>query len=137
MITHVVCDTDPPVEGMARCSCGKGPGPRPSIEAHVSAQAAPRITIHGAAKIVGRMGAPVRCANCGSIYDSSSVHVTVRYADASVWRAPCCGVESDDRPYVGRAIRLHTREDISRVLGPQPDGTIIRRRIVQPDGTDY
>ncbi len=43
------------------------------------------------------MMAPVRC-RCGKIYDLAAVHVKARYADCSMWDAPCCGHLTDDRP---------------------------------------
>lgn len=39
---------------------------------------------------------PVRC-KCGEVYDAGHVTVTARYADCSVWSAPCCGRQADDR----------------------------------------
>ena len=39
---------------------------------------------------------PVRC-RCGGVYDLGKVTVTARYADCSMWKAPCCGVTADDR----------------------------------------
>lgn len=44
------------------------------------------------------MTSPVRCGHCGGIYDLGTVTVTARYTDCSVWRAPCCDREVDDRP---------------------------------------
>lgn len=44
------------------------------------------------------MMAPAQC-RCGSIYDTAKVTVTARYADCSVWTAPCCGRVEDDRPW--------------------------------------
>lgn len=46
--------------------------------------------------------APVRCS-CGAYYDSASVTVIARYADCSVWKAPCCGRQTDDRTWVSGA----------------------------------
>lgn len=43
---------------------------------------------------------PVRC-RCGCVYDLGTVEVTARYADCSVWRAPCCGRTADDRGETG------------------------------------
>lgn len=43
------------------------------------------------------MVTPVRCRRCGGVYDVGKVTVLQRYADCSVWRAPCCGREVDDR----------------------------------------
>lgn len=40
---------------------------------------------------------PARCAHCGRVYDLAAVTVTARYADCSMWRAPCCGRLVDDR----------------------------------------
>lgn len=52
------------------------------------------------ARIVGEqpMFHPGRCRWCGAIYDGGKVEVTARYADCSVWKAPCCGNTADDRP---------------------------------------
>ncbi|GAW50587.1 MULTISPECIES: hypothetical protein [unclassified Nocardioides] len=51
-------------------------------------------------RIVGErpMFHPGKCRWCGSIYDGGAVEVTARYADCSVWKAPCCGNSADDRP---------------------------------------
>ena len=46
------------------------------------------------------MSQPVRC-RCGGVYDLGTVTVTARYADCSMWKAPCCGRESDDRGETG------------------------------------
>jgi hypothetical protein len=40
---------------------------------------------------------PVECCHCGGVYDLGTVTVTARYADCSVWKAPCCGCEVDSR----------------------------------------
>lgn len=40
---------------------------------------------------------PVRCAHCSGIYDAGKVTVTARYTDCSMWNAPCCGRQVDDR----------------------------------------
>lgn len=42
------------------------------------------------------MSSPVQC-RCGSVYDLGTVTVTARYADCSMWKAPCCGHVADDR----------------------------------------
>jgi hypothetical protein len=39
---------------------------------------------------------PVQCC-CGEVYDIGSVEVTARYSDCSMWKAPCCGILTDDR----------------------------------------
>jgi hypothetical protein len=44
---------------------------------------------------------PVRCAYCSGVYDLSTVKVTARYVDCSVWKAPCCGRTVDDRGDTG------------------------------------
>ncbi len=48
------------------------------------------------------MTSPVRCNRCRSgIYDLAAVEVTARYADCSMWKAPCCGAVVDDRGDTG------------------------------------
>jgi hypothetical protein len=47
------------------------------------------------------MTSPVRCAYCGCVYDLGRVEVTARYADCSMWKAPCCGRIVDDRGETG------------------------------------
>ena len=42
----------------------------------------------------------VRCNYCGGIYDLGKVTVVERYADCSVFLAPCCGRKVDDRKWV-------------------------------------
>jgi hypothetical protein len=47
------------------------------------------------------MRSPVVCLHCSAVYDLDHVEVTARYADCSVWTAPCCGFRGiDDRPGV-------------------------------------
>lgn len=53
---------------------------------------------------------PVRC-RCGKIYDTASVQITRRYADCSVWSAPCCGVQADSRSWV---MQPYTRVGVQR-----------------------
>jgi len=48
------------------------------------------------------MHQPVRCLRCNQgVYDLGTVEVTARYADCSVWKAPCCGSVVDDRGETG------------------------------------
>ena len=48
------------------------------------------------------MSQPVRCNRChGGVYDLGTVTVTARYADCSMWKAPCCGATVDDRGETG------------------------------------
>ncbi len=49
-------------------------------------------------KPVSEMFAPGRCLWCGAIYDAGPVKVIARYSDCSVWIAPCCEAQVDDRP---------------------------------------
>lgn len=42
------------------------------------------------------MSQPVQC-RCGGVYDLGTVEVTARYADCSMWNAPCCKALVDDR----------------------------------------
>lgn len=51
-------------------------------------------------KIPAGMERPAQCT-CGQVYDLNAVHVTGRHADCSVWRAPCCNREADDRIWNG------------------------------------
>lgn len=53
------------------------------------------------ARRVREMFSPVRCAHCNGIYDLGKVEVTARYADCSVWNAPCCSRQVDDRGETG------------------------------------
>jgi hypothetical protein len=39
----------------------------------------------------------VQCARCGGIYDLGGVETVARYADCTVFKAPCCGATVDDR----------------------------------------
>lgn len=55
---------------------------------------------------IAGMVKPVRCNRCNrGVYDIGKVTVTARYADCSVWRAPCCGATVDDRGETGWTIR--------------------------------
>ncbi len=55
----------------------------------------------GQDRIAG-MTQPVRCRRChNGVYDLGTVEVTARYADCSMWRAPCCGALVDDRGETG------------------------------------
>lgn len=71
---------------------------------------------------------PVRCLHCRQVYDLTRVHVTSRYADCSVWTAPCCGARGvDDRPWVSnRHYRKISREEASQ--GDYYDVFGMRRR---------
>jgi hypothetical protein len=50
---------------------------------------------------IAAMTYPVRCTHCRRSYDLATVEVTARYADCSVWKAPCCGTVVDDRGDTG------------------------------------
>jgi hypothetical protein len=50
--------------------------------------------------IIADMSMPVQCT-CSKIYDLGKVEVTARYADCSMWKAPCCGRPADDRGDTG------------------------------------
>jgi hypothetical protein len=50
--------------------------------------------------LIADMFKPVRCT-CGQVYDLGQVEVTARYADCSVWKAPCCDRTADDRGETG------------------------------------
>lgn len=54
---------------------------------------------------------PVRCYFCNGVYDLSTVEVTARYLDCSVWKAPCCKVTVDDRGESGWGRKCYTRID--------------------------
>jgi len=41
----------------------------------------------------------VKCSHCGSVYDLGGVTVIARYADATVFEAPCCHRQVDDRSW--------------------------------------
>jgi hypothetical protein len=64
------------------------------------------------AEIAG-MFDPVRCARCSGVYDLGTVEVTARYADCSMWKAPCCGSLVDDRGDTG----WKSRKDYERLRG--------------------
>lgn len=49
---------------------------------------------------IAAMFKPVRCT-CGRVYDLGKVTVTARYTDCSIWKAPCCGRQADDRGETG------------------------------------
>ena len=64
----------------------------------------PRIDAQGRVFLAGcteeqvfAMSNPVRCLRCGGVYDLGRVTVVARYSDCSVWRSPCCDIETDDR----------------------------------------
>lgn len=60
---------------------------------------------------------PVRCLRCLiGRYDLGAVTVVARYADCSVWKTPCCGVQVDDRGETG----WKSRADYERITGPDP-----------------
>lgn len=54
---------------------------------------------------------PVRCTWCGGVYDVGAVEVTARYTDCSMWKAPCCGRQVDDRGDTG----WKSRKDYERI----------------------
>jgi hypothetical protein len=41
----------------------------------------------------------VVCAYCNTIYDLTSVHVTARYAECSMFQTPCCNRQVDTRSW--------------------------------------
>lgn len=53
------------------------------------------------------MTSPVQCSYCGGIYDLGKVEVTARYADCSMWKAPCCKRTVDDRQW--KSLKDYTR----------------------------
>lgn len=54
---------------------------------------------------------PVRCTWCSGVYDVAKVTVTARYTDCSIWKAPCCGRQVDDRGDTG----WKSRKDYERI----------------------
>jgi hypothetical protein len=60
---------------------------------------------------IAAMHQPARCTWCYRIYDLGTVTITGRYADCSVWKAPCCGVTVDDRGETG----WKSRADYQRI----------------------
>lgn len=49
---------------------------------------------------VDGMTEPVKCTLCGSVYDLCTGKVIARYADCTVFLAPCCAAQVDDREHV-------------------------------------
>lgn len=43
----------------------------------------------------------VRCTHCQATYDLGGVEVIHRYADCTMFKAPCCGRTVDDRRWKG------------------------------------
>jgi hypothetical protein len=64
---------------------------------------------------VSSMFSPAQCAHCGGVYDLGTVEVTARYADCSMWKAPCCGLLVDDRGETG----WKSRKDYHKLPGGQ------------------
>lgn len=48
---------------------------------------------------IAEMTFPVRCSHCRRVYDLASVEVTGRYLDCTLWNAPCCHRQVDDRSW--------------------------------------
>lgn len=67
---------------------------------------------------IAGMFEPVRCT-CGRVYDIGKVEVAARYADCSVWKAPCCGRTADDRGETG----WKTTQDYSVIDKRDPLGS--------------
>jgi len=63
---------------------------------------------------VSGMLAPMQCGWCGQVYDAGPVTVIARYADCSMWKAPCCGITADDRQFVGHPTAIRLNRDGSR-----------------------
>jgi hypothetical protein len=63
------------------------------------------------AEQIAHMTFPVRCTWCRGVYDVGAVEVTARYADCSMWKAPCCGRTVDDRGDTG----WKSRKDYERI----------------------
>lgn len=57
---------------------------------------------------ISRMLAPVRCAHCSGVYDSSDVEVVQGDSMYTAWIAPCCGRTVEDHP-------LALRSDFTRL----------------------
>lgn len=53
----------------------------------------------------------VRCTHCNGIYNLGGVETVARYADCTMFIAPCCGRTVDDR-------RWKSLPDIERVRKP-------------------
>lgn len=74
------------------------------------------------------MTQPCRCAHCGGVYDLGKVTITARYADCSMWNAPCCGRLVDDRGETGwksmKDYHRIKRDDLEREI----KGHMIRYR---------
>lgn len=75
----------------------------------------------------------VRCAYCGGTYNLSTVAVTARYSDCSVWNSPCCNRVVDDRGETGWKSNkdyyvIDTPEDYLDYLLDSPFGPIGKRR---------
>ena len=54
------------------------------------------------------MGDPQLCA-CSKVFDLWAVEVVQRYADCTVFKLPCCGRTTDDRPSGWKSGRNYER----------------------------
>lgn len=69
----------------------------------------------------------VKCNRGGGLFDLGHVTPIARYADCTTFKAPCCGVHTDDRPglFGGGISRLSDEELRAARTG---------RPVVGPDG---
>lgn len=64
-----------------------------AVEHHVIVDDNGRMSV-----IPADMRIPVECGNCGRVYDLCAGVPLQRYMDCTVFRTPCCGHVTDDRP---------------------------------------
>jgi hypothetical protein len=62
---------------------------------------------------VAGMSSPVRCSLCGKYYDLQAVTPTTSHADCTPFRAPCCGVEADERTWIHQPYVRVSREQLT------------------------
>ena len=64
---------------------------------------------------------PVRCTHCHKVYDLCNGKEVHRYADCTVFIAPCCGRTVDDRSW-------KSLPDFRRLQGEQRRRAMARKR---------
>lgn len=73
---------------------------------------------------IADMMAPVRCNHCCGIYDFTKTEVIHHYADCTLYTAPCCARQVDDRPAGWVSLPAFTRL-VREEIDAAPHGEVL------------
>jgi hypothetical protein len=82
-----------------------------------------------------RMLVPVRCNHCRRTYDLCDGEPIARYADCTVFKAPCCGRTVDDRKPPWKSSADFT--EITSRGGPSGLKVLSDGRVINEYGEEY